>query len=296
MTSNAEMTQAQPANAHPGKTRPGKAQPPASDDADSHEARAIVLDQISQTFVADSGQPVEALRDVSFTVDAGGFISVVGPSGCGKSTLLNVISGLLRPTAGRVTVGGREVKTIRNDVQFMQAHDTLLPWRTVLRNVEFPLQYQSLSKQERRSRARETLAALGLGEFEDAYPYQLSQGMRQRVAIARTFATRASIVLMDEPFSALDSQTRVLVQDMFLRAWERDHPTVVLITHDIAEAVALSDSVVVFSDRPGTVISNHRIDLPRPRSVEKLIFEDAVFQQYMRTIWSEIRTSIPTDR
>jgi NitT/TauT family transport system ATP-binding protein len=286
MTSNTEMTQAKPAEPHPV----------ASDDTDSHKARTIELHHVSHTFVSDSGQPVEALRDVSFTVHAGGFVSVVGPSGCGKSTIVNIISGLLMPTEGQVTVGDREVKTVRNDVQFMQAHDTLLPWRTVLRNVEFPLQYQDLSKQERRSRARETLAALGLGEFEDSYPYQLSQGMRQRVAIARTFATRASIVLMDEPFSALDSQTRVLVQDMFLQAWERDHPTVVLITHDVAEAVALSDSVVVFSDRPGTVVSNHRIDLPRPRSVENLIFENVLFQQYMRTIWSEIRTSIPTDR
>lgn len=286
MTSNAQMSQAKPEKPHPV----------ASGDTNSHEARAIELDHVSRTFVSDSGQPVEALRDVSFTVHAGGFVSVVGPSGCGKSTLLNMISGLLMPNEGRVTVGDQEVKTIRNDVQFMQAHDTLLPWRTVLRNVEFPLHYQGLSKQERRSRARETLAALGLGEFGDSYPYQLSQGMRQRVAIARTFATRASIVLMDEPFSALDSQTRVLVQDMFLQAWERDHPTVVLITHDVAEAVALSDSVVVFSDRPGTVVSNHRIDLPRPRSVENLIFENVLFQQYMRTIWSEIRTSIPTDR
>jgi NitT/TauT family transport system ATP-binding protein len=255
----------------------------------TEHAYAIELRGVNHSFLSDAGRLVPALREVSFNVDAGSFVSVVGPSGCGKSTLVNIISGLLEPSSGCAMIYGRRVTNIRRDIQFMQAHDTLLPWRNVLKNVEFPLTFQRLSRAERIDRARHMIESVGLAGFESAYPYQLSQGMRQRVAIARAFATHSPIVLMDEPFSALDSQTRVLVQDLFLKVWERDHPTVILITHDVAEAVALSDTVVVFSNRPGRVIGIHDIDLPRPRSVEHLIFEDRSFQEYMRTIWAQIK-------
>jgi NitT/TauT family transport system ATP-binding protein len=168
----------------------------------------------------------------------------------------------------------------------MPGRDALLPWRTAIKNVEFPLKLQhGLSARERGDRARELLAVVGLEGFESYYPYALSAGMRQRVAIARTFATSSTVLLMDEPFSALDAQTKVHVQDIFLSMWEREQRTVLLITHDVVEAVALADKVVVFSAAPGTVRSTYEVDVPRPRSVQHLIFEDPVFQDYLKTIW-----------
>ncbi len=249
----------------------------------------IELEEISHVFRTRNAPGVRALTDVTFSVDKGHFLAVVGPSGCGKSTLLNIISGLLMPTSGRVTVKGKPVTQIRHDVGYLPSQDSLLPWRTVVQNVEYPLSLQGVSRAERHQRSRRMLEAVGLGGFEHYYPHALSQGMRQRVAIARLFATDSDLVLMDEPFSALDAQTRVLVQDLFLSIWEKEHRTVVLITHDVSEAVALADRVVVFSSAPGTVLSVHDIDLPRPRSVERLIFDNVVFQEYMRLIWRDLR-------
>jgi NitT/TauT family transport system ATP-binding protein len=250
----------------------------------------VVVDDVTHFFASPKKGALPAIRNVSLEIREGEFAAVVGPSGCGKSTLLNLISGLLVPSKGSLLVKGEEVKSVRHDVGYMPARDALLPWRTVQKNVEFPLELQhTLSPNDRRERARELLASVGLAGFESYHPHALSQGMRQRVAIARTFATSPDILLMDEPFSALDAQTKLLVQDLFLSMWEREHHTVLLITHDVVEAVALADKVVVFSEAPGTVRSVYDIDLPRPRSVQRLLFEEPVFQDYLRTIWADLR-------
>jgi NitT/TauT family transport system ATP-binding protein len=233
---------------------------------------------------------VTAIRDVTLSIRPAEFTAIVGPSGCGKSTLLNLISGLRAPSRGTVRVHDEPVLGVRHDIGYMPARDALLPWRTVQKNVEFPMEVgtQRFSGADRRERARELIEAVGLRGFESFYPHALSQGMRQRVAIARTFATSPSILLLDEPFSALDAQTRVQIQDLFLSIWEREHHTVLLITHDVMEAVALADRVVVFSASPGTIKAVYDVNLPRPRSVEHLLFEEPVFQEHLRMIWRDL--------
>ncbi|MPZ28264.1 MAG: ATP-binding cassette domain-containing protein [Micromonosporaceae bacterium] len=251
---------------------------------------AIALRRLTQTFRSPKGESFDAIADIDLDVADGEFVAIVGPSGCGKSTLLNIVSGILPPTRGEVSVKDIPVTGVRDDIGYMPARDLLLPWRTVEHNVEFPLEIQRrLSPAERRQRAHELLAAVGLSGFERYYPHALSQGMKQRVAIARTFATRPDVLLMDEPFSALDAQTRVVVQDLFLTIWEAEHRTVVLITHDVTEAVALADRVVVMSPRPGTIRSVYDIALPRPRSVEQLLFEEPRYQRYLQRIWRDLQ-------
>lgn len=252
----------------------------------------ISVQRLSHSFMSPQGTAKPALQDVSIEVPRSSFVAVVGPSGCGKSTLLNLIAGLIRPTAGSVLVNGEVVGDGGHRVSYMPSSDSLLPWRTVRANVEFPLELAGVPKAERQSRAVEMLTAVGLAGSEAMYPHSLSQGMRQRVAIARTFTARTDIVLMDEPFGALDVQTRVRVQDLFLGIWEKEQPTVVLITHDVAEAVALADTVIVFKGPPGTVVATHKIDIPRPRSVENLMFESPDFQSYMRSIWKDMRGDV----
>jgi NitT/TauT family transport system ATP-binding protein len=252
---------------------------------------AIKIDGVTHTFPARGGKRgVTAIRDIDLTIKPGEFTAVVGPSGCGKSTLLNLISGLIHPTAGRMYVRGDLVTGVRHDTAYMLGRDALLPWRTVRANVEFPLEVGVRKERSaaRRKRAQELLDSVGLRGFESFHPHALSQGMRQRVAIARTFAVRPDILLLDEPFSALDAQTRIQIQDLFLTVWERERHTVVLITHDVMEAVALADRVVVFSAAPGTIKAIYDILLPRPRSVERLLFEEPVFQHHIRDIWRDL--------
>jgi NitT/TauT family transport system ATP-binding protein len=259
-------------------------------------APAIEIDQVAHAFRTNEGRNKVALRDVTFGIERSTLVAVVGPSGCGKSTLLNLISGLLFPTRGSVRVNGQQVTQIRHDVGYMPSQSSLLPWRTVENNVALALELAGMSRKKRLERAHEMIAAVGLAGNERAYPHQLSQGMQQRVAIARTFCADSDIILMDEPFSALDAQTRVQVQDLFLSIWEQRKPTVVLITHDVAEAVALADRVVVFSKAPGTVLWVSDITLPRPRSVEDLMFNNRDFQNYMRSIWASLRDESETVR
>jgi NitT/TauT family transport system ATP-binding protein len=257
--------------------------------ADQAFHSAITLEGVSHSFTTADGRRVAALRDVNFSIGASTFVAIVGPSGCGKSTVLNLISGLLKPTEGSAYVNGEQVTGIRVGVGYMPSSDSLLPWRTVQANVELPLELAGVPKRERARRAAEMLSAVGLSGSEQAFPHSLSQGMRQRVAIARTFTAGSQVILMDEPFSSLDMQTRLRVQDVFLSIWERERPTVVLITHDVSEAVALADRVIIFSGSPGTVLKESAIALPRPRQVEELMFSSAEFQGHMRSIWSSLR-------
>ena len=216
---------------------------------------------VGKTF-GGRGEPVVAVRDLSFAVAEGERVSVVGPSGCGKSTILSIASGLYGATEGEALLDGAPVTGPSPQVGFMLQKDLLLPWRTVARNVEFGLEARGLSRAERRARAEGELVHVGLAEFAHAYPHQLSGGMRQRVALARTLAMRPSLILLDEPFSALDAQTKMVLQRSFAAMLAEAGVTCLLITHDLQEAVVMADRVVVLSGRPGTVVDAFAVDLP----------------------------------
>jgi NitT/TauT family transport system ATP-binding protein len=224
---------------------------------------------------------VHAMDAVSLHIPQGQFVALVGPSGCGKTTLLNMIAGLVRPSRGSVKVGGTEVLAPRAEFGYVFARDTLMPWRTVLGNVEFALsRYGFHDRAERRKVAIEWLNTVGLGDFLHSYRYQLSQGMRQRAAIARALAARPRLILMDEPFAALDAQTRLILQSEFIRLWSETGATVVFVTHDLTEAAMLSDRVVLMSRRPGRIKLDVTIPLARPRDLEKDQFAPAFRDTY----------------
>ncbi len=223
---------------------------------------ALEFRQVSKRFPTVTRGEVTAVSGVSFVVNEGEFVSVVGPSGCGKSTILSMTAGLYSPSEGEVLVSGEPVNGPNPHVGFMLQKDLLLPWRDIVSNVEFGLESRGVEKAARRRRAMEELAHCHLEGFEHQYPYQLSGGMRQRAALARTLAIDPEIILLDEPFSALDAQTKLLIQNSFAKVIAEQRKTTLLITHDLAEAVLMSDRILVLSERPGTVISEIRVDLP----------------------------------
>jgi len=226
---------------------------------------ASVLDVIGVTkrFTAPDGvSPLTAIEHVSLNVRAGEFVAVVGPSGCGKSTILNLVAGLDRPSEGRILLNQVPVEGPNPTVGFMLQKDLLLPWRTIVHNVEFGLEARSLSRAERRERALRELRRCRLQDFAASYPYQLSGGMRQRAALARTLAIEPAIVLLDEPFSALDAQTKLILQKSFAKTIASSAITTLLITHDLMEAVIMSDRILVMSERPGRIIEEIPVDLP----------------------------------
>jgi NitT/TauT family transport system ATP-binding protein len=211
-----------------------------------------------------------AIRDISLTVRRGEFCVLIGPSGCGKTTCLDAMAGEVVPTSGAVTVLGETPKSGNQRIGYMFARDALLPWRTARGNVELALESRGVRRSDRHRRAAELLDSVGLAGWYDSYPSQLSHGMRQRVALARTFAVGAELLLMDEPFGALDGQTRILLEQELTRLWEQDSSTVVFVTHDLAEAIVLADRVVVMSARPGTIKNVVPVPFPRPRSMTAL--------------------------
>jgi len=236
-------------------------------------APALSLESITCTFVSreDRGKRYTAVRDTTLVVAAGEFVSVVGPTGCGKSTLLNVAAGLLEPSAGAVKVLGEPLQGINARAGYLFQQDALMPWRSALDNVTAGLEFRGVKREAARERADEWLARVGLRGFGDRYPHQLSGGMRKRVALAQTLILNPEILLMDEPFSALDIQTRQLMENELLELWSSDRKSVVFITHDLEEAIALSDRVVVLSAGPEThPIGEFAIDLPRPRDVAEV--------------------------
>jgi NitT/TauT family transport system ATP-binding protein len=218
---------------------------------------------VTMRFVERSGKSLTAVEGVSLSVGDGEVVSLIGPSGCGKSTLLNIGSGLCAPSEGEAFVGGERVEGPNAHVAFMLQKDLLLPWRTVLENVMFGVEIQGLPLAERKRRAQALLENFHLFDFAGHYPHQLSGGMRQRVALARTLATDPSVLLLDEPFSAVDAQTRMVLQRELAQTLKREAKTALLITHDLLEAVTLSDRVLVMSRRPGRIIEEIRIDLPQ---------------------------------
>jgi NitT/TauT family transport system ATP-binding protein len=244
----------------------------------------ITVDRVGKRFQSGSG-PVEALRDVSLGVGAGEFCTVIGPSGCGKSTLLGMIGGLVAPDTGRVLVDGRAVAgPDPRRVATVFQDPGLFPWRTTLENVEFGLELQGVPRERRRAVATELLGPLGLRDFGAKYPRELSGGMRQRVAIGRALAIDTPIVLMDEPFGALDEQTRLLMGEWLLDIWRRTKKTVVFVTHSLHEALALSTRVVVMTARPGRIKSVLDLPMPYPRAMEST---DIVGLR--AKLWTEIR-------
>ena len=241
---------------------------------------------LSKTFV-DGKRVVEALRDVNMDVEANEFTTIVGTTGCGKSTLLLIVAGLEEQTEGEVLVDGRPVLGPGRDRGMVFQAYTLLPWLTAQENVEFGLRQERMAKSERRKIALEHLELVGLRGFAEAYPRQLSGGMRQRVALARALCYRPSILLMDEPFGALDAQTRQMMQELLTEVWERHRLTVFFVTHDIDEAVFLSDRVLVMTTRPGQVKADVPIKLERPRKFE--LQGTSEFYKYRSTLLSSVR-------
>jgi NitT/TauT family transport system ATP-binding protein len=252
---------------------------------------AIELRDVTKRFRTPSGDIYTALRDLSLTVAAGEFVSVVGPTGCGKSTTLALISGLTPASSGDVLVQGEPVDGIGGNLGYVFQADVLFPWKSVIGNVSSGLRFRGVSKKEANERAREWIAKVGLSGFEDHYPHQLSGGMRKRTALAQTLITSPEIILMDEPFSALDVQTRALMEDELLDLWSATSASVVFVTHDLEEAIALSDRVCVITAGPGTVKGIYEIDLPRPRHVAEIRFESRFVELY-REIWEDLRDEV----
>lgn len=249
----------------------------------SHKAMHVIeLAGVSKTFVTTSGELVHALNNANLAVRPGEFITVVGASGCGKTTLLRLVAGLERSTAGTIKVNGAPQEGPSEEAGIVFQDATLLPWRTVLQNVMLPVQVLRLDAHKYGARARTLLDTVGLKGFENKYPHELSGGMRQRVAIARALVHDPAMLLMDEPFGALDALTRDQMNLELLAIWSATRKTVLLITHSITESVFLADRVIVMSPRPGRVVEEITIDLPRPRSLDMI--NNEIFGKYVRRI------------
>lgn len=234
---------------------------------------------------------VRAVWDVDIAIPRSKFICIVGPSGCGKTTLLGMIAGMIIPRGGTVALDGAPIRRGTTDVAYMLARDALLPWRTAQQNVELGLIVRNIPKEQRYEISSEWLRRMGLSDFADSDVLRLSQGMRQRVAIARTLALNPRCVLMDEPFAALDAQTRLLIQKEFLSLWERERPTVVFVTHDLMEAILLGDRIILMSKRPGKIVADIPIDLPRPRDLDSPFSNDK-FGEYYAHLAGRLREEV----
>jgi NitT/TauT family transport system ATP-binding protein len=244
-----------------------KSEPMRSSDIDNSLKEtpiALELCKVGKTFRSDTGANVKALEDVNLRVRQGEFVTLVGATGCGKTTLLNLIAGLDTPDEGSVHLG--EGLRFGDNIAHVFQHYTLFPWRTTVSNVSFGLQMRGVRRAKRHSQAASLLDKVGLRDFENAYPHELSGGMRQRAAIAQTLAIEPKLLLMDEPFGAVDDSTRTELQKMLIDLWREDRTTVIFVTHNIDEAILLGSRVLVFSNRPGKVAYEFKVDLPQPRN------------------------------
>jgi len=240
------------------------------------------------------GKRVLAVESVNLTIEEGEFVTVVGPSGCGKSTLLNLCVGLLRASSGQILFRGKAIDGICTKIGYVTQKDNLLPWRTLVENVEIALEIRGVEEKTRRRSAEEWIERVGLKGFEEHYPHELSGGMRQRANIIRTLIYDPELILMDEPFGPLDAQTRIVLQDQLLKLWLTTRKTIIFITHDLVEAITLADRVVLMSSRPGKIKSVETIDIPRPRDVFK-IHEDPQFRLAYETLWQQLRPEVTLD-
>ncbi|GAA1931019.1 ABC transporter ATP-binding protein [Microbacterium aoyamense] len=260
----------------------------------------VRVSDVTHYFEDPAGNITEASKavdDVSLDVAPGEFVSLIGPSGCGKTTLLNMLAGFFAPTTGSLQINGKPVRGVQSDnVSFMFARDTLFPWKTTLANVTFPMEVgaQRVPSSERRDRARRLLERVQLGGAEEKYPHELSHGMRQRAALARTLAGNKEVILMDEPFGALDAQTRVLVQDEFAKIWEQERPSVLMVTHDLTEAIGLSDRIFVMSHRPAHIKAVYEVNIPRPRVILDLPNYPEFHELYAK-LWRDLRPELTED-
>jgi NitT/TauT family transport system ATP-binding protein len=223
---------------------------------------------------------VPAVESVSFDVHDEEFVALVGPSGCGKSTVLNMVAGLVTPSGGTIRLDDRPLAGVPAQVGYVFQKDTVFPWRTVAHNIELGLAYRALPRPERERRVREAVRLVGLEGFEDAFPATLSGGMRQRVALMRTLVVDPEVLLMDEPFGALDTHTKLRLQAQLLELWSRRRQTVIFVTHDLAEAITLADRIIVMTRRPGRIKSIHEVALPRPRDVIRIRETDAYAREF----------------
>ena len=250
-------------------------------------AGSVVVRDLDHTYSA-AGRVTRALADIDIEITPGRFVVIVGPSGCGKSSRLMMMTGLVNPTSGTILCGGQamtEPDPDRVGVVFQEA--SLYPWLTAQDNVEFPLSLRGVAKAERAARAREKLALVGLEGFEDRYPHELSGGMKQRVSIARGLVQNPPILMLDEPFAALDEQTRISMGDELLRIWEETGKTVIFVTHSLTEAAYLADEIFVMSARPGRIIDRIEVDLPRPRTYAMMATPR--FAELRERIWNQIK-------
>ncbi|MGE5554206.1 MAG: ABC transporter ATP-binding protein [Betaproteobacteria bacterium] len=256
--------------------------------SDGGSAARLELLDVGLTYHTLRGE-TEALRDLNLAVEAEEFVSIVGPSGCGKSTLLSLVAGLIRPTTGEVRIDGEPVTRPTAKVGYMLQHDHLFEWRSILDNALLGLEVMGRRDAAAVRKVKDMLERYGLGGFEHYHPRQLSGGMRQRVALVRTLAVDPEILLLDEPFAALDYQTRLALEDEIGRILREERKTVILVTHDISEAIAMSDRVVVLSHRPGTVLAEHRIDLGlTDHSAMSARNDSPAFRTYFSAIWKEL--------
>ncbi len=237
------------------------------------------------------GKTVLALDNVNLTVDEGEFVTVVGPSGCGKSTLLNLIVGLLQASSGRMLFRDRLINGINPEIGYVTQKDNLLPWRTLVENVEIALEIRGMEKSQRRQRAEDLIERVGLNNFETHYPHELSGGMRQRANIIRTLIYDPELILMDEPFGPLDAQTRIVLQEQLLKLWHASKKTIVFITHDLVEAITLADRVIVMTSRPGRVKYVADVPIARPRDVYR-IHDSQGFRPAYERLWQELQPEV----
>jgi NitT/TauT family transport system ATP-binding protein len=252
---------------------------------------AIELRNVTKRFATPRGGIYTALHDLTMEVAPGEFCAVVGPTGCGKSTTLALVSGLERASAGEVFVMGEPVRGIPDGIGYVFQTDAVFPWKTVLENVAAGPRYHGKGGDNARKKAREWITRVGLAGFEDRYPHQLSGGMRKRVGLAQSLINVPRILLMDEPFSALDVQTRTLMENELLSLWSSTSASVVFVTHDLEEAIALADRVILLTAGPGTIKGSFKVDLPRPRNVAEIRFQPR-FTQIYEAIWNQLRDEV----
>lgn len=251
----------------------------------------IAAKDINHFYNSPSGTTTTALQNVNLNIHEQEFVAIVGPSGCGKSTLLNIMSGLLKPSAGQVFLNGKLLSGITQRIGYMSQADTLMPWRTALGNVELALEIGGINKKERREIAREMIQKAGLGGFEKSYPHELSGGMKKRVAIIRILAAESEVLFLDEPFGALDVFAREILQDEILKLWQETKKTILFVTHDLAEAITLSDRVLLMTARPSTIKNEYKIPLARPRSALETMFQPE-FIEMQKLIWNDLKEEV----
>jgi NitT/TauT family transport system ATP-binding protein len=261
---------------------------PATPEPRTPDVRRIDVRGLSKSFQL-AGMAIEAVRDVSFSVRRGEFVALLGPSGSGKSTILNMIATLIKPSSGQIMIDGMPVIAGKAtpDVGYVFQRDTLFPWRTVADNIGYGLQLAGIPDAERKERIAACVAQAGLQGFEHAYPSALSGGMRQRAALMRTLVVEPQILLMDEPFGALDTHTKIDMHDVLLRIWEREQQTVLFVTHDLGEALTLADRIILFSARPGRIKDMFEVDFARPRDAVK-VRETPRYAELFQHIWHSL--------